>query len=53
MDPINVIVQTNPIKIINHADPARMKEESHKEAFNILTVTYQQGDHWDPHQNPH
>ena len=53
MDPINVIVQTNPIKIIIHADPTRTKEESHKEAFNIPTVVYQQGDRWDPYQNPH
>jgi len=31
MDPINVIVQMNLIKIIVHAIPAWTKEESHKE----------------------
>ena len=33
MDPINVIVQTNPIKIIVHANLARTKEESPKEGI--------------------
>ena len=33
MDPINFIVQMNPIKIIVHVGPAQTKEESHKEGI--------------------
>ena len=36
MDPINVIVQTNLIKIIVQIDPAWTKEESHKEGIQYL-----------------
>ena len=33
MNPINIIIQTNPVKTIIHMDPAWTMEESHKEGI--------------------
>ena len=33
MNPINIIIQTNPVKTIVHMDPAWTMEKSHKEGI--------------------